>query len=552
MVLAGVLPTPGAAYLSQSRGLPGGGAVGQPQPVPRQRHQVLRPRRPQAQRRGGGPRRGRAGRASSPGGREVTRVQGAAVGTASHRRERAAAVRVPPPRRARRAPPRRPAGRDRLRQRRRRPWPHPGCWPSSGAKVENLDIGAHPDGTNINAGCGSTHPGPLQAEVVATGAAAGLAFDGDADRLVAVDERGGLVDGDHILAIAALDLRARGRLRHDTVVATVMANLGFHQAMAAEGIRVETTPVGDRSVLEAMEAGGFSLGGEQSGHIIFGDLATTGDGLLSGLVLLDVLARSGRPLSELAAVVVKLPQVLRNVRVADRAGLADAAAFWAEVAPSRPMLGRQRPGAGAPVGHRAAGADHGRGRHRGSCRGPHRPPRAHGPRRRPGEIRLTVAAAPRRLPLMGKPGNQAPQAPAPARVRRRDGPHGWELQNSPYTFEGQIEGLGRFGRGVRYASPGDEARGDRRRPAVHPPVRDRRPVLGDRLTDGGAVGTPTACSGGRRSRRVARGDGFRLSFETRVAVGDSPATRSRTPALLGLGRGGDQGRRGHRGGYRRR
>jgi phosphoglucosamine mutase len=201
-----------------------------------------------------------------------------------------------------------------------------------GAKVESLEIGAHPDGTNINAACGSTHPGPLQAEVVATGAAAGLAFDGDADRLVAVDERGGLVDGDAILAIAALDLRARGRLRHDTVVATVMANLGFHQAMAAAGIRVETTPVGDRSVLEAMEAGGFSLGGEQSGHIIFGDLATTGDGLLSGLVLLDVLARSGRPLSELAAVVVKLPQVLRNVRVADRGGLAEAADFWAEVA----------------------------------------------------------------------------------------------------------------------------------------------------------------------------------------------------------------------------
>ena len=201
-----------------------------------------------------------------------------------------------------------------------------------GAKVDNLGVGAEPDGTNINAGCGSTEPGPLQAEVVANGAAAGLAFDGDADRLVAVDERGGLVDGDHILAIAALDLRARGRLRHDTVVATVMANLGFHQAMAAEGIRVETTPVGDRAVLEAMEAGGFSLGGEQSGHIIFGDLATTGDGLLSGLVLLDVLARSGRPLSELASVVVKLPQVLRNVRVADRAGLPDATAFWAEVA----------------------------------------------------------------------------------------------------------------------------------------------------------------------------------------------------------------------------
>ena len=200
-----------------------------------------------------------------------------------------------------------------------------------GAKVENLAVGAQPDGTNINSGCGSTHPGPLQAEVVAAGAAAGLAFDGDADRLVAVDERGSLVDGDHILAIAALDLRGRGLLRHDTVVATVMANLGFHQAMASYGIRVETAPVGDRFVLEAMEAGGFSLGGEQSGHIIFGDLATTGDGLLSGLVLLDVLARSGRPLSELASVVQKLPQVLRNVRVADRAGLSDDTAFWAEV-----------------------------------------------------------------------------------------------------------------------------------------------------------------------------------------------------------------------------
>jgi phosphoglucosamine mutase len=119
----------------------------------------------------------------------------------------------------------------------------------------------------------------------------------------------------------------------------VMANFGFHQAMTAENIRVETTPVGDRSVLEAMEVGGFSLGGEQSGHLIFGDLATTGDGLLSGLILLDVLARSGRPLSELASVVVKLPQVLRNVRVADRAGLPEATAFWGEVAAVEAELG---------------------------------------------------------------------------------------------------------------------------------------------------------------------------------------------------------------------
>jgi phosphoglucosamine mutase len=206
-----------------------------------------------------------------------------------------------------------------------------------GAKVEVRH--AEPDGTNINDGCGSTHPQGLQRDVVALGAQAGLAFDGDADRLVAVDERGGLVDGDHLLAVAALDLRARGRLRHDTVVSTVMANLGFRQAMAAHGVRVVETQVGDRYVLEAMEAEGAVLGGEQSGHLIFADLATTGDGLLSGLVLLDVMARSGRPLSELASVVTKLPQVLRNVRVADRAGLGEASAFWGEVAAVEAELG---------------------------------------------------------------------------------------------------------------------------------------------------------------------------------------------------------------------
>ena len=206
-----------------------------------------------------------------------------------------------------------------------------------GAKVEVRH--AAPDGTNINDRCGSTHPQALQREVVALGAQAGLAFDGDADRLVAVDERGGLVDGDHLLAISALDLRARGRLRHDTVVSTVMANLGFRRAMAAHGVRVVETAVGDRYVLEAMEAEGAVLGGEQSGHLIFAELATTGDGLLSGLVLLDAMVRSGRPLSELAAVVTKLPQVLRNVRVGDRAGLEEAAAFWAEVAAVEAELG---------------------------------------------------------------------------------------------------------------------------------------------------------------------------------------------------------------------
>jgi phosphoglucosamine mutase len=206
-----------------------------------------------------------------------------------------------------------------------------------GLKVDMRN--AEPDGTNINDRCGATHPEALRAEVLATGAHAGLAFDGDADRLIAVDEKGALVDGDHLLAIAALDLRDRGLLRRDAVVATVMANLGFRRAMAEHGIRVVETPVGDRSVLEAMDTEGLVLGGEQSGHIIFSDLATTGDGLLSGLVLLDVMARTRRPLSELASVVTKLPQVLRNIRVSDREGLAGADSFWTEVRAVEAELG---------------------------------------------------------------------------------------------------------------------------------------------------------------------------------------------------------------------
>ena len=220
----------------------------------------------------------------------------------------------------------------------------------AGVDVRN----ASPDGCNINAGCGSTHPEALRAQVQAAGAHVGLAFDGDADRLIAVDERGGLVDGDHILAVTALDLRARGLLRHDSVAATVMANFGFRRAMAERGVRVVETKVGDRYVLEAMESEGLALGGEQSGHIIFADLATTGDGILSGLVLLDVMCRTGRPLSELASVVTKLPQVLRNVRVGDRAGLPAAEGFWAEVQAIEAELGGEgrvlvRPSGTEPV-----------------------------------------------------------------------------------------------------------------------------------------------------------------------------------------------------------
>jgi phosphoglucosamine mutase len=196
-----------------------------------------------------------------------------------------------------------------------------------------------PDGTNINAGCGSTDPGELQQAVLAAGANAGLAFDGDADRVIAVDERGNLVDGDQMLAIIALDLHERGELEGDAVVATVMSNLGLRRALAERGIEVVETPVGDRNVLTALEERGLSLGGEQSGHVIVTDLATTGDGTLTGMLLLDVIARSGRPLSELAAVVEPLPQVLRSVQVPDGAGLEDDGAFRSELEAVEEELG---------------------------------------------------------------------------------------------------------------------------------------------------------------------------------------------------------------------
>jgi phosphoglucosamine mutase len=174
---------------------------------------------------------------------------------------------------------------------------------------------ADPNGTNINEGCGSTHPDDVQRSVIERGADAGLAFDGDADRLLAVDGDGALVDGDQIIAINAVDLHERGRLHNDTVVVTVMSNLGFRLAMEEHGIAVAETPVGDRFVLNALATGGHSLGGEQSGHIIFPDLATTGDGLLTAVQLLDIMKRTSKPLRDLAAVMTRLPQVLCSVRV---------------------------------------------------------------------------------------------------------------------------------------------------------------------------------------------------------------------------------------------
>ncbi len=199
-----------------------------------------------------------------------------------------------------------------------------------GATVEVLH--AAPDGTNINDGCGSTHPEVVAAAVREAGADIGLAFDGDADRLVAVDANGAIVDGDHILAILALDLQARGRLRNDAIATTVMANLGLMRALEPRGIDVIVTPVGDRHVIAAMEDHDLVLGGEQSGHIIESEYSVTGDGPLTAILLVDAMVRSGRSLADLASVLTKYPQVLRNVRVADRDGLESATEFWAAVA----------------------------------------------------------------------------------------------------------------------------------------------------------------------------------------------------------------------------
>ncbi|HEY8393876.1 MAG TPA: phosphoglucosamine mutase [Thermaerobacter sp.] len=194
----------------------------------------------------------------------------------------------------------------------------PEVWRRLGVRLTVLND--RPDGTNINVDCGSTSPEKLAEAVVREGADLGVAYDGDGDRVIAVDERGRVVDGDAILAVLARDLLARDALPHRTVVATVMSNLGLERALAAAGARLVRTKVGDRYVFEAMEAGGYVLGGEQSGHIILRQYAQTGDGILTGLVLADVMVRSGKPLSELASVVQPVPQVLVNVRVARKDG----------------------------------------------------------------------------------------------------------------------------------------------------------------------------------------------------------------------------------------
>lgn len=216
-----------------------------------------------------------------------------------------------------------------------------GCSPdvfrAAGADV--VVIGAEPDGVNINDGYGSTHLEKLQAAVVAHGADLGVAHDGDADRCLTVDHEGTVVDGDKEMAILALAMKEAGTLKDDTLVVTVMSNLGLKLAMKEHGVKLVETGVGDRYVLEAMRAGGFNLGGEQSGHVIMADHATTGDGVLTGLQIAARMAATGRSLKELGSVVTVLPQVLINVRGVDKAAAGSDAGVAEAVQAAQTQLG---------------------------------------------------------------------------------------------------------------------------------------------------------------------------------------------------------------------
>ncbi|MFE5537198.1 phosphoglucosamine mutase [Streptomyces sp. NPDC056492] len=213
----------------------------------------------------------------------------------------------------------------------------PEAFTRAGAEV--ITIGAEPDGLNINDGCGSTHLELLKQAVVEHGADFGIAHDGDADRCLAVDAAGAEIDGDQILAVLALAMREAGQLRGNTVVGTVMSNLGFKLAMEGEGIEVVQTGVGDRYVLESMKEHGYALGGEQSGHVIILDHATTGDGTLTGLMLAARVAATGRSLAELAGVMRRLPQVLINVPDVDKSRVTTSGELAAAVADAERELG---------------------------------------------------------------------------------------------------------------------------------------------------------------------------------------------------------------------
>ena len=204
--------------------------------------------------------------------------------------------------------------------------------------AEVVTIGVSPNGTNINAGCGSLHPQVLSEAVKENRAHLGIALDGDADRVIFVDEFGREVDGDHIMAICATRMLREGTLAKNTLVATVMSNMGLDIALRQAGGTVVKTAVGDRYVVEQMRSGGYNFGGEQSGHLIYLDYSTTGDGMLSALQLLAIMQRTGRPLSELAEVMISLPQVLLNVRVDERRELAAVPAVQQAIRAAEPLL----------------------------------------------------------------------------------------------------------------------------------------------------------------------------------------------------------------------
>ncbi|MDB5085896.1 MAG: phosphoglucosamine mutase [Bacilli bacterium] len=213
----------------------------------------------------------------------------------------------------------------------------PAVFESLGAEVVTLF--AEPNGVNINVKCGSTHPAPLQAEVVRCGADLGLAFDGDADRLIAVDEQGELVDGDYMIAILGKSLREAGELERGTVVTTVMSNVGFVKAMKAENIALVQTSVGDRYVMEAMLKGGYALGGEQSGHIIMLRHNTTGDGILTAVQLAGIMKRTGQRLSDMRKIMRSYPQLLENVHVASKQGWDSNSQILQTIAEVEALLG---------------------------------------------------------------------------------------------------------------------------------------------------------------------------------------------------------------------
>ena len=205
--------------------------------------------------------------------------------------------------------------------------------------ADTVPVGVDPDGININQGCGALHPTHVAAVVREQGCDVGVALDGDADRLILADAKGAIVDGDQVMAMCAARMQAEGRLKHDTLVATVMSNLGLELAMRSRGVRLLRTQVGDRYVVEAMRQGGFNLGGEQSGHVVFLDHSTSGDGLLAALQVLAVMIREGRSLEDLATVMRRLPQSLVNVLVTERRPVEDLPRVVEAIADAEAALG---------------------------------------------------------------------------------------------------------------------------------------------------------------------------------------------------------------------